>query len=75
MSLTTMYLHNLAKRAMTDGKVYPAEILNAPKLIDKAYGNGDGHLDLDDVTEIATNVGLEIADKAGDIWDFITSIF
>ena len=45
MSLTTMYLHNLAKRAMTD------------------------------VTEVASNVGSEIADKASDIWDFVTSIF
>lgn len=75
MSLITMYLHNLAKRAMTDGKIYPSEIVNAPKLVDKAYGNGDGHLDLDDVTEIASNVGSEIADKAGDVWDIITSIF
>lgn len=75
MSLTTMYLHNLAKRPMTDGKVYPAEIVNAPKLIDKAYGNGDGALDWDDVTEVASNVGSEIADKASDIWDFVTSIF
>lgn len=75
MSLTTMYLHNLAKRAMTDGKVYPAEVANAPKLIDKAYGNGDGTLDWDDMTEVASNVGSEIADKASDIWDFVTSIF
>ena len=75
MRLITMYLHNLAKRAMTDGKIYPGEIVNAPRLVDKAYGNGDGHLDLDDVTEIASNIGSEIADKAGDVWDIITSIF
>lgn len=75
MSLTTMYLHNLAKRAMTDGKIYPTEVVNAPKLIDKAYGNGDGFLDWDDVKEIASNVGTEITDKAGDVWEIITSIF
>lgn len=74
MDVTTMYLHNLAKRVLTDGKVYPAEVVNAPKLIDKAYGDGDGHLDLDDVGEIASNIGSEIADKAGDVWDFISSI-
>lgn len=71
MSITTMYLHNLAKRAATGGRIYPAEIVKAPQLIDKAYGNGDGHLDFDDVSEVAST----IADKAGDIWDFITSIF
>lgn len=71
MSLLTMYLHNLAKRAMTDGKVYPAEVINAPKLIDKAYGNGDGTLDCDDIAEVASH----IADKVGDALDFITSIF
>ncbi|MCQ2077459.1 MAG: hypothetical protein MJZ20_10650 [Bacteroidaceae bacterium] len=75
MSLGTIYLHNLAKRAMTDGKVYPGEIANAPKVIDKVYGNGDGTLDWDDVTEVVSNIGSEIADKASDVWDFVTSIF
>lgn len=75
MNITAMYLHNLAKRALTDGKVYPGEIANAPRFIDKVYGNGDGHLDFDDISEIASNVGSEIADKAGDVLDFIGSIF
>lgn len=75
MNITTSYLINLAKRAITDGKVYPAEIANAPKLIDKAIGNGDGSLDLDDLTEVISDVGSEIADKAEDILDFFTSIF
>lgn len=75
MDFATMYLRNLAKRALTDGKVYPAEVVKAPRLIDKVYGDGDGHLDWDDVVEIASNVGSEIADKAGDVWDIITSIF
>lgn len=74
MDHATMYLHNLAKRVLTDDKVYPAEVANAPRLIDKAYGDGDGHLDLDDVSEFASNIGSEIADKAGDVWDFITSL-
>ena len=72
MDFATMYLHNLAKRVLTDGKVYPAEVANAPRFIDKAYG--DGHLDFDDVSEVASNIGSEIADKAGDVWDFITSL-
>lgn len=74
MDFATMYLHNLAKRVLTDGKVYPVEVANAPRIIDKAYGDGDGHLDLDDVSEVASNIGAEIADKAGDVWDFITSL-
>lgn len=75
MELATMYLKNLAKRALNDDKVYPAEIFNAPKLIDKEYGDGDGHLDLDDMSEIASNIGSEIMDKANDVWDFLSSIF
>ena len=74
MDFATMYLHNLAKRVLTNGKVYPAEVANAPRLIAKAYGDGDGHVALDYVSEIASNIGSEIADKAGDAWDFITSI-
>ena len=76
MDFATMYLHNLAKRVLTNGKVYPAEVANAPRISDKAYGDGDGdgHLDLDDVSEVASNIGSEIADKAGDVWDFITSL-
>jgi len=71
----TMYLHNLVKRAVTDGHVYPGEIAKAPKLIDKVYGDGDGHLDMSDLDDIASNVTSEVADKASDIWDFVTSIF
>ena len=74
MDFATMYLHNFAKRVLTDGKVYPAEVANAPRIIDKAYGDGDGHPDLDDVSEVASNIGAEIADKAGAVWDFITSL-
>lgn len=75
ISIASIYLHNLAKRAITNGHVHPAEIRNAPKILDQVYGNGDGHLDMSDVTEIAKNVGEEIVDKASDIWDFVTSIF
>lgn len=75
MDISTMYLHNLAKRVLTEGKVYPAEVANAPRLVDKVYGNGDGHLDFDDVSEIASNIGSEIADTAGEVFDFLTSLF
>lgn len=71
----TMYLHNLAKRVMSDGHVHPGEIANAPKLIDKVYGDGNGHLDLSDIDDIASNVTTEVVDTATGIWDFITSIF
>lgn len=74
MSLLTIYLSNLAKRAITGEKVYPGEIANAPKIIDQIYGNGDGKFDMDDVSEIVSNIGSEITDKAGDVWDFVTSI-
>ena len=75
MSLTSIYLNNLAKRVMTDGKVSTAEIVNAPKLIDKSYGDGDGGLDWDDVTTIASDIGSEIAEKAGDVVEFLSSLF
>lgn len=71
----TIYAHNLIKRAVTGGPVHHAEIANAPKLIDKAYGNGDGHLDMDDVGEIVSNAGEEIAKTVGTIIDIFTSLF
>lgn len=68
MSIATMYLHNLAKRVMNGEKVYTAEVANAPKLIDKVYGNGDGHVDLDDVSEIASSIGSKILDIVDSIF-------
>lgn len=75
ISLATMYLHNLAKRAMTNGHIYPVEVGNAPKLIDKVYGDGNGTLDLSDLDDITSNVLDEVVDKAEFVWDVITSIF
>ncbi len=74
MSIAGIYLKNLAKRIINEEKVYPAEIVNAPKIIDKAYGNCDGHLDFEDITDIASNVGSEIAEAADSVLDFISSI-
>lgn len=73
--LGKMYLHNLAKRAFTDGMIFPGEIQSASKLADKLYGDGNGTLNISDVDDIASNVTNEVIDKAGDIIDFITSIF
>lgn len=75
ISLATLYLHNLAKRAVTNGRIYPAEVGNAPKLVDKVYGDGNGTLDLSDMDDIVTNVVDEVVDKAELVWDVITSIF
>ena len=71
----SMYLRNLAKRAIMNEHIYPAEIVNAPRIIDKVYGNSDGQLNLTDIEEIANDAGSKIADAASEILDTITSIF
>ena len=71
----SIYLKNLAKRVVEGEHVYTSEIVNAPKVLDKVYGDGNGHLDFSDVDDIASNVGSEIAEAASNIWDFVLSIF
>lgn len=75
INLGVIYLHSLAKRVATGGNVYPAEIIKAPKIIDKVYGDGNGTLELSDMDDIVSNVVDEVVDKAELVWDVITSIF
>ena len=74
ISIAKMYLHNLAKRVMSDGKVYPAEVVNAPKIIDKVYGDGNGILDLSDVDDVISNLWEEVTDKVDTVIDVLSSI-
>lgn len=73
--IVTNYLFNLAKRAATGEHVYPVEIAKLPQIIDKAYGDGDGSLELSDVADAATEIGGEVLDKASHVIDFLGSIF
>ena len=73
LSLGAWYLHNLAKRAIKGEHVAQAEIVKAPKIVDKVYGDGDGDIDIDDVDDIVVNVATEVTDKASSVCDFITS--
>lgn len=69
------YLINLAKRAATGEHVATSEIVNAPRLIDKVYGDGDGTLEFSDVMDAVTEIGGNAMDKVGDVLSFIGDLF
>ena len=71
--LVGKYLINLAKRVAMDGPVHPAEIVNAPRLIDK-WGNGDGVVSFDDIPDIASDIGETIVDGVTAVVDFLSNI-
>ena len=60
IDLPAIYLRNLAKRALSNEPVSPAEIVRVPKLIDQTYGDGNGVLDIHDLDDITSNVVEEI---------------
>lgn len=74
MSLATMYLTNLAKRAAR-GEAHPAEITRLPQFIDKTFGDGDGTLEFSDVGSALTEVGGAFLDKAEAVLDFLGDLF
>lgn len=69
------YLINLAKRAALGEHVTTSEIVNAPKLIDKVYGDGDGVFELSDAVDAVTEIGGDVIDKVGDVIGFIADWF
>lgn len=73
--LFSKYLINLAKRAATDGHVATAEIINAPKIIDKVYGDGDGVLEFSDAVDAVTTIGGNFVDKVEHVIDFFGDLF
>ncbi len=74
MSLVTMYLTNLAKRAAR-GEAHPAEITRLPQLIDKSFGDGDGTLELSDIGDAVSEIGGEFLDKASSVLEFLGDLF
>lgn len=74
MSLTTMYLTNLAKRAAR-GEAHPEEITRMPQFIDKNFGDGDGVLEISDIGSAAAEIGGEFLDKAESVISFIADLF
>ena len=73
--IETIILHQILKKAIKGEALSGAEVARAPQLIDKVYGNGDGHLDITDMDDIAINVAGEVVDKTSKVLDFLTSLF
>lgn len=69
------YLLNLAKRAATGEHVATSEIVNAPRLIDKVYGDGDGTFEFSDAVDAVTEIGGNLIDKVGDALGFLSDLF
>lgn len=74
MSLATMYLTNLAKRAAR-GEAHPGEITRLPQFIDKTFGDGDGVLELSDIGSAAAEIGGDLLDKAESVISFLADFF
>lgn len=64
------YLINLAKRAATGEHVATPEIVNAPRLIDKVYGDGDGTIEISDAVDAVIEIGGNVIDKVGNMLSF-----
>ena len=75
MTISSILLHQIAKKALKGEALSGVEVARAPQLIDKVYGNGDGHLDITDVDDIAINAVGEVVEKTSKVLDFLTSLF
>lgn len=66
MTLTSIYLKNLLKRAQ-EGKASMAELLNAKRMIAENYGDCDGDFELQDVIDALGGFWEKAADVGGQV--------
>lgn len=69
------YLFDLAKRVAAGELVPTSEVVNAPRLIDKVYGDGDGTFEISDAVDAVTEIGGNVIDKVGDVISIIGDWF
>lgn len=71
----SIYLKNLAKRAMNGERINPAEVVRLPQVIDSKFGNGDGVLDFEDVKNVAEDAIDAVTEITGGVLEFLGSLF
>lgn len=73
MSLSTLYIKNLLKRA-AEGKVHPGEITKLPTFIDQTFGDADGVFEISDMIDTGVTIVSETVEKIGEVADFFWNI-